>query len=103
MAAIDLRDSDDEDNHRDRHECIVENLVERALERSFGDSMSSFADDGSDDDYTVAAVNRVSMITDKRDKALELTSLFVSQKGKDVDSPQVCRMLDTFNKQSKKG
>ena len=103
MAAINLRDSDEEDNHRVRHECIVENLVDRALERSFGDSMSSFDNDGSDDDYTAAAVNRVSMITDKREKALELTSLFVSKKGNEVDSPQVCRMLDTFNKQFKKG
>ena len=97
----DLTDSpsDDEDWN---HILAVESLLDRALERSFDESASSFLDDSAGDDDTEAAVSRVGMITDNRDKALELTSLLVRRAKKNntkLTSPQVCRMLDTFNKE----
>ena len=100
----DLTDSPSDDEDRN-HILAVESLLDRALERSFDESASSFLDDSAGDDDTEAAVSRVGMITDKRDKALELTSLLVRRAEKNntqLTSPQVCRMLDTFNKQSYK-
>ena len=72
----DLTDSPSDDEDRN-HILAVESLLDRALERSFDESASSFLDDSAGDDDTEAAVSRVGMITDNRDKALELTSLLV--------------------------
>ena len=100
----DLVDSDSDDEDRN-HFLIVENLLDRALEKSFDESVPSFSGDSAKDADTEVAVSRVGMITDKREKALELTSLLVRRAEKnqvEINSPQVCRMLDTFNKQSYK-
>jgi len=78
---------------------LVDDHVARAFQRSFDESMAMFDGEVVDVDAATAATSRVRMISDQPGKVRMLVGAYINssrQRGKDIDSPAVNRMLDNY-------